>query len=99
MGIAIAKIAELYPVGRIHVIGHSLGSHISGAAGKSYKKVTGKLLPHITGLDPAKPCFKEGEILTGLERGDAEFIDVIHTNPGVLGKEEPFGDVDFYPNG
>ena len=76
-----------------------MGSHISGAAGKTFKKLTGKLLPHITGLDPAKPCFKEGEILNGLQRGNAEFIDIIHTNAGVLGKEEPIGDVDFYPNG
>lgn len=35
----------------------------------------------------------------GLARGDAEFVDVIHSNPGALGKRDPIGDVDFFPNG
>lgn len=34
-----------------------------------------------------------------MSRGDADFIDVIHTNPGVLGKRDALGDVDFFPNG
>lgn len=37
--------------------------------------------------------------MSGLSRGDAVFVDVIHSNPGVLGKKDPVGDVDFYPNG
>lgn len=45
------------------------------------------------------PCFNQGEDLTGLARGDAEFVDVIHTNSGALGKREPMGDIDFFPNG
>lgn len=53
----------------------------------------------ITGLDPANPCFNSGGALTGLSRGDAEWVDVIHTNPGVLGKKDAIGDCDFYPNG
>jgi Lipase len=57
------------------------------------------MLPRITGLDPANPCFNEGEVLSGLMRGDADFVDVIHTNVGVLGRRDPMGDVDFYPNG
>lgn len=44
--------------------------------------MTERLLPRITGLDPANPCFNQGENLTGLARGDAEFVDVIHSNPG-----------------
>lgn len=80
-------------------LGHSLGAHISGAAGQSFQNTAGKLLPRITGLDPANPCFKEGETLQGLMRGDAEFVDIIHTNSGVLGKRDPIGDADFYPNG
>lgn len=80
-------------------IGHSLGAHISGAAGRSFLKETKRLLPRITGLDPANPCFNEGESLGGLQRGDAAFIDIIHSNSGVLGKRDPIGDLDFYPNG
>lgn len=45
------------------------------------------------------PCFNEGERLNGLQRGDARFVDIIHTNAGVLGIKESRGDVDFYPNG
>lgn len=70
-----------------------------GATGRYFNEMTSKLLPRITGLDPASPCFNEGENLTGLSRGDAVFVDVIHSNPGVLGKKDPVGDVDFYPNG
>lgn len=36
--------------------------------------------------------------MTGLSRGDAEWVDVIHTNPGVLGKKDAIGDIDFYCN-
>lgn len=61
--------------------------------------MTRESLPRITGLDPARPCFNEGEYLSGLQRGDARFVDVIHTNPGVLGVKESVGDIDFYPNG
>lgn len=78
---------------------HSLGAQIAGAIGRHFYDMTSKLLPRITGLDPANPCFNEGENLTGLSRGDAVFVDVIHSNCGVLGKKDPIGDVDFYPNG
>lgn len=46
-----------------------------------------------------RPCFNEGERLSGIQRGDAHFVDIIHTNAGVLGIKESRGDVDFYPNG
>lgn len=76
-----------------------MGSHIVGSIGRNYYYLTNHLLPRITGLDPANPCFNEGENLSGLSRGDAEFVDIIHSNPGALGKRDPIGDVDFYPNG
>lgn len=99
VGKALAKLVSNYPIENIHVMGHSLGAHIAGSVGRSFELETGKLLKRVTGLDPANPCFNEGEGLHGLQRGDAEFIDVIHTNNNVLGKEVPVGDVDFYPNG
>lgn len=79
--------------------GHSLGAHICGYAGRQYTHLTDKLLPRITGLDPARPCFNEGERLSGLQRGDAQFVDIIHSNAGILGIKESKGDVDFFPNG
>lgn len=80
-------------------IGHSLGAHISGYAGRTFHDITNKTLPRITGLDPARPCFNEGERLSGLQRGDATFVDIIHSNAGILGIKDPIGDVDFFPNG
>ncbi|XP_052849334.1 vitellogenin-1-like [Drosophila gunungcola] len=99
IALGLVKLLDVMPVENIHLIGHSLGAHIVGSAGRHLQGLTGKIVPRITGLDPAKPCFNEGEVLSGLLRGDARFIDVIHSNPGVLGKRDPLGDVDFYPGG
>lgn len=88
-----------YPLERLQLVGHSLGAHIIGQAGRTYTEQTGDLLVRLTGLDPANPCFNEGETLSGLGRGDAHFVQVIHSDPGALGKRDQLGDVDFYPNG
>ncbi|XP_073961734.1 pancreatic lipase-related protein 2 isoform X2 [Choristoneura fumiferana] len=81
----------------LHVVGFSLGAEAAGFGGKELKR-RGLLLGRITGLDPAYP----GYSLTGsdghLAKGDAAFVDVLHTNPGILGFPQPIGDVDFYPN-
>lgn len=81
-----------------YFIGHSLGAQICGKVGRILKK-QGLKIPRITGLDPAGPCFYEEDLMTGLYKGDAQFVDVIHTNPNTFGKKEPVGDADFYPNG
>ncbi|XP_016962933.1 vitellogenin-1 [Drosophila biarmipes] len=99
IAVGLVKLLDLVPVDNIHLIGHSLGAHIVGAAGRHLHRLTNQTIPRITGLDPAKPCFNEGEVLSGLMRGDGRFVDVIHSNPGVLGKRDPLGDVDFYPGG
>lgn len=99
LGDGLVELANYVPVNSIHLIGHSLGAHISGAAGRRFQEVKGFSLPRITGLDPANPCFNEGETLSGLSRGDADLVDVIHSNVRVLGKRDPIGDIDFYPNG
>ncbi|XP_058450487.1 vitellogenin-1-like [Malaya genurostris] len=99
LGEGLAELVEYVPVESIHLIGHSLGAHIVGAAGRRFQELKEFNLPRITGLDPANPCFNEGESLSGLSRGDADFVDVIHSNVRVLGKRDPIGDIDFYPNG
>jgi pimeloyl-ACP methyl ester carboxylesterase len=82
-----------------HVIGHSLGSHIAGYAGK---QVVG--LGRITGLDPAGPYFENTDPVVRLDPTDAAFVDVIHTDGAHnlllgLGTLQRMGHVDFYPNG
>nr|XP_017006469.2 vitellogenin-1 isoform X2 [Drosophila takahashii] len=99
IGVGLTHLIELTPLRNIHLIGHSLGAHIMGTAGRTFKRLTGKLIPRITGLDPAKPCFRRENVLPGLTRGDAKLVDIIHTNIGILAKRGPLGDVDFYPGG
>ncbi|XP_041989061.1 pancreatic triacylglycerol lipase-like [Aricia agestis] len=82
----------------IHLIGHSLGAHISGFAGKTFRKLTGKLIGRLTALDPAGPCFTHVEPGMRLKKDDARFVDVVHTDAGVYGIKEPLGHMDFYPN-
>ena len=36
----------------------------------------------IVGLDPADPYFQNTESMIRLDSGDAQFVDVIHTNSG-----------------
>ncbi|XP_031628396.1 hepatic triacylglycerol lipase-like [Contarinia nasturtii] len=96
---SLEYLVRTYPVQKIHLIGHSLGAHIAGSAGRNFYYKTGKLIPRITALDAANPCFNSGENLTGIQRGDAEFVVAIHSNNGGLGKKDPYGDADFYPNG
>lgn len=70
-----------------------------GSAGREFQRLTKRQVPRITGLDPAKPCFLKRSKFRSLTKGDAKLVDVIHTNPGLLGQRFPTGDVDFYPAG
>lgn len=53
----------------------------------------------ITGLDPAFPLYMFGDSTNRLSPNDANFVDVIHTDGGVLGYPWPLGHADFFPNG
>ncbi|XP_045484661.1 pancreatic lipase-related protein 3-like [Pieris rapae] len=83
---------------KIHLIGHSLGAHVAAVAGQQVYRDTGQKLNRITGLDPAGPCFSNVSLDSRLDASDADFVDVIHTNAGILGLNEPVGHKDFYPN-
>ncbi|XP_063369733.1 phospholipase A1-like [Cydia amplana] len=82
----------------IHIIGHSLGAHISGFTGKTFANLTGHRVGRITGLDPAGPCFSHVEPELRLKATDADYVDVIHTDAGVYGLKDPVGQVDYFPN-
>ncbi|XP_035213036.1 inactive pancreatic lipase-related protein 1-like isoform X2 [Stegodyphus dumicola] len=79
---------------KFHLIGHSLGSHVAGHVGERVKG-----LQRITGLDPATYLFSNISPRGKLDRSDAVFVDVIHTDAGGIGMVETVGHVDFYPNG
>lgn len=79
------------------VVGHSLGAHISGIAGKQLQS-PGKI-GVIIGLDPAGPLFPFNNIHKRLADTDADYVQVIHTDAGYLGIKNPIGHGDFYPNG
>ena len=84
----------------IHIIGHSLGAHAAGYAGS---KISPRV-SRITGLDPAGPYFEFPDPHVRLDRHDAHFVDVIHTDGQAhvqlgLGLLQPLDHADFYPNG
>lgn len=80
---------------QIGIIGHSLGAHIAGLAGKKANKKVG----FIVGLDPAAPLFRLKKPNERLSNSDAQYVEVIHTNGKALGMFGNIGKADFYPNG
>ncbi|XP_073540717.1 pancreatic lipase-related protein 2-like isoform X2 [Phyllobates terribilis] len=86
-----------YPPSNVHIIGHSLGAHAAGEAGRRLPGIR-----RITGLDPARPWFENTPEEVRLDPSDADFVDVIHTDTNKLtgvGIIKPIGHSDFYPNG
>ncbi|KAM6184770.1 pancreatic lipase-related protein 2-like [Rhynchocyon petersi] len=85
----------------VHLIGHSLGAHVAGEAGKRLNGRVGRT----TGLDPAEPYFQDTPKEVRLDPSDAMFVDVIHTDiaPTIpflgWGMSQKVGHLDFFPNG
>ena len=50
-------------------------------------------------LDPAGPEFYNGNLSRRITPEDADFVDALHTNAGILGLLKDVGQVDFYLNG
>uniref|UniRef100_A0A2H1W3D1 SFRICE_018535 n=1 Tax=Spodoptera frugiperda TaxID=7108 RepID=A0A2H1W3D1_SPOFR len=76
-----------------HIIGHGLGAHQAGIAGR----ILGGWVGYITALDPAFPGWVTNE--DRFKPTDGMYTEAIHTNAGVLGYLSPVADADFYPNG
>ncbi|BES96796.1 phosphatidylcholine 1-acylhydrolase activity [Nesidiocoris tenuis] len=80
----------------VHLVGHSLGSHVAGLAGRRLKEhhhTAGR----ITGLDPAGPFYHMVYAKSKLSKDDAQFVDCIHTSV-CFGDRSPMCHADFYPN-
>ncbi|XP_065355472.1 pancreatic lipase-related protein 2 [Calliphora vicina] len=84
----------IYTAEDIHLIGFSLGAQIAGLASNhlNYK------VKRITGLDPAGPTFDTNNLTERLDSSDAQFVDVIHTDPRFFSISTALGHADFYPN-
>lgn len=83
----------------MHLVGHSLGAHASGFAGKYVINNESVKIGRITGMDPAGPLFTGKESTERLSDEDAIFVDVIHTDGKKFGYRAAIGHLDFYPNG
>ncbi|CAG9811882.1 unnamed protein product [Chironomus riparius] len=99
-GVAVANfIDELHRNGfvdftQVHIIGHNLGAHVAGNAGKNVMR--GRIQA-IYGLDPAGGSFSAGDT-DRLAFSDAVYTEGIHTNAGGNGFAEPITRASFYPN-
>lgn len=81
--------------GTTTVIGHSLGGHAAGMTGK---RVSRGRLNTVFALDPAFPLFSMDRPGERVAPGDANYVEVMHTNAGLLGFDQPIGAASFYPN-
>ncbi|CAO1342054.1 unnamed protein product [Diamesa hyperborea] len=79
----------------LNLVGHSLGGHAVGIAAK---RLTRGVAEAVFSLDPAGPLFSINSPDTRVASTDANYVEVIHTNGGVLGFLEPLGQADFFPN-
>ncbi|XP_015177527.1 PREDICTED: phospholipase A1 member A [Polistes dominula] len=82
------------PIQRTTCVGHSLGAHVCGIMA-NYLLFR---MNRIIGLDPAKPLIRPG-LVNKLDSGDADFVEVIHTNAGYYGESNRLGHADFCING
>lgn len=86
----------------VHLIGHSMGAQISALAAYKVQHHLNQKIGRISGLDPAAPLYEWPHVESLediLDPGDADFVDIIHTNGKHLGIIFPSGHVDYYPNG
>ena len=75
---------------KLHCVGHSLGAHICGFTGATLHNISHVALTRISGLDPAGPMFAidvpypfnwlDISPQARLNKNDASFVDVIHTD-------------------
>lgn len=101
IGIVLATfldfVEDFFPnqLDKTELIGHSFGAHIAGLASKHL--VNRKAPAAILGLDPAGLEFSINKRNERLDKDDAQYVEVTHTDIDGIGFPEPIGDVDVYP--
>ncbi|KAL0851377.1 hypothetical protein ABMA28_007193 [Loxostege sticticalis] len=75
------------------LVGHGLGGHIAGIAAR---QINGNV-PHIISLDPSLHGWTHHP--ARLNRNDATVVEVLSTSAGILGYDQPLGDLNFFANG
>ncbi|XP_015749242.1 PREDICTED: pancreatic triacylglycerol lipase-like [Acropora digitifera] len=84
---------------KFYFIGFSFGAQSGGFAGRRLQEKYGMKLGRITGLDPAGLYFTATKNEAHLDKTDAKYVDIIHTNAGYVGTADVVGHTDFFPNG
>lgn len=84
-----------------HIVAHSLGAQMSGIIGRNVIKKSGGdvKIARISGLDPAFPSFYPSIGTSPINKKDAKFVDIIHTDAWLYGAPISTGTIDFWPNG
>ncbi|KAL6433901.1 hypothetical protein ACFW04_005844 [Cataglyphis niger] len=86
------------PLDNIMCVGHSLGAHICGFAGKKVQELVNDKISRMIGADPAGPAFEFSKCGSRLCVTDAIHVIIIHTSSG-LGIDKSIGEVDLWFNG
>lgn len=66
------------------------GAHLSGLSAKRLHSSVGKV-GTIIGLDPAGPGFSFDDVKNRLDRSDANYVLVLHTDTRMYGMREAIG--------
>jgi len=80
--------------GPVELVGHSLGAHLVGQAGRQYKELYGEPLDRVIGLDPAGPLFHRTK--KAIKCTDAANVTVLHTDTFVMGLSDRICEDDVY---
>ncbi|KAI5718088.1 hypothetical protein M8J77_016063 [Diaphorina citri] len=92
---SINRLYRIDFIGRLHLIGYSLGAQICGLMAPHLTRA----IDRITALDPAGVRFGHLPPHEKLTADDARFVMVVHSSGDILSFSQPIGDADFYPNG
>lgn len=84
---------QVIPLSDFLLVGYSLGAHAVGSAGKYLGGQIGK----IVALEPPIYTFARSP-MRRLQRTDAKYVQVVHTDTRRISFAEPMGHADFYVN-